>query len=146
MTDVSRLRFVDNLPAALIAVGLTGFAGYSTVKALLHPQPLHGSILLMQFPGISYSFTVGFNILLELLFVATIVGVALSVRGWECILVCCYSALLFLSQTLYLLPNAMTEIRWVKAFCAFISFVAALLLLFRLRKSQRDGRRISGEL
>ena len=145
MTDVSRPRFVDNLPAALIAVGLTGFASYSTIKALLHPQPLHGWILLMQLPGISSPSVAGINILLELIFAATIVGVALSVRGWERTLVGSFSALLFLSQALYLLPNAITEIRWTKAICAVISFVAALSLLYRLGIWKRGSRRAPGQ-
>lgn len=142
MTDAHRPRFVDSLPAALIAIGLTGLACYSTIKAAFQPRPLHGSILLLQLPGVSPAAVIGINILLETVFIAIIVGVALSVRSWERVLVCFYSALLFLTQLIYLLPNVITAIRWAKISCALISLAAALALLVHFEKSKRLNRRV----
>ncbi len=141
MTEARRPRFVDNLPAGLIAVGLTAFACYATIKALVHPLPPRGSFLLMQLPGGSSNVVMGINILLEIVFAALIVGVAVSVRTWERVLVCFYSALLFLTQLLYLLPRAVAAIRSIKVICALVSFTAALVLLvqFARSRSRSDG-------
>ena len=134
MTDANRPRFVDNLPAALMTIGLTGLASYSTIKALVQPRSLHGSILLLQFPGASSRSVIGINILLEIIFAALIVSVAVSVRSWERILVCAYSGLLFLTQSLYLMPSAGTAVRWIKVLCALLSFAAALMLFVQFQK------------
>jgi hypothetical protein len=138
MTDANRPRFVDNLPAALIAIGLTGLACYSTIKSLFLPQAIRGSILLLQLPGASSRSVIVINILLEIIFAALIFGVAVSVRRWERVLVFFYSALIFSTQAMYLLPGAITAIRWIKVTCALVSLVAALALLIQLARTKRS--------
>jgi hypothetical protein len=140
MPDASRPRFVDNRPAGFIALGLTGLACYLTIKAYLHPQPLQGSMLLMKFPaGSASSMVIGTNIVFEVVFTALIIGVAISVRGWERILVFSCSALIFLTQLLYLLPEAVAVIRSIKIICAFVSLAAAVALCVQVEASKRQN-------
>ena len=142
MTDARRPRLVDNLPAALIAVALTAFASYSTIRSIVHPQALEGSILLLQFPGASSRSVIGINILLETIFAALIIGVALAVRSWERALVCFSSALIFLTQAMHLRPGAMATIQWIKISCATVSLVSALVLLVQFQKTRQLKRRM----
>lgn len=134
-------RAFEGSGIALIAVCLTAWSSFTTLRALLLDRPQHGSVWLAPFwvvllPRVG----IWLNLFLEIALIWIVIALWRELRGTlERLMVMCYVSLIFLGQFQHILPSMLIPIQCLEAIAACVAFGAALVLFVRSRRIAKNS-------